>query len=97
MNAKRFLYGAAGLLLFTAAYTLGAGRAQGQATSNRVVGVSNVTLDNGGNPREGVLVVTENGEPDFKTVAGGASGGRFRCVHRRGKGNGVKTVGGNRR
>jgi hypothetical protein len=69
MSAKRFFYSAAGLFLLTAAYTLGAGRAQGQSPTNRVVGVSNATLDNGGgSPRDGLVVLTENGDWYFRVT-----------------------------
>ena len=70
MNAKGFFYGAAGLCLLTVAYTVGAGRAQGQVSSNRVVGITNLTLDVDGRSDLGVMVVTENGDWYYKDTLG---------------------------
>lgn len=60
MKAKSFFYAAAGLFLLAAAYTLGASRVQGQATSNRVVGITSSAFL--GNAGYGLMAITENGD-----------------------------------
>ena len=91
MNAKRFFYSAAGLFLLTAAYTLGAGRAHGQVPTSRVVGIAHATLDGGGNLREGLVVVTENGDWYYKVTFPDATWPNAQWI--RGGNIGVGTVG----
>jgi|CXWL01.1.fsa_nt_gi hypothetical protein len=63
MNAKSFFYVAAGLFLLTAAYTIGASRAQGQATSSHVVGVTGGFRSPAtGFPEGSAVAVTDNGD-----------------------------------
>lgn len=59
MNAKRFFYVCAGLLLLVVAYTLGASKAQSQGTTNKVVGVAAGDYATTGHL---VIAMTENGD-----------------------------------
>ena len=61
MNAKSFFCVAAGLFLLTAAYTIGASRAQGQVTGSRVVGVTGGVLSPLG-ISGAVVAVADNGD-----------------------------------
>lgn len=94
MNAKSFFYGAASLFLLTAAYTLGASRAQGQATSNHVVGVAG-GIRSAATGYEGstVVAVVDNGDWYYLDTFSGAPGPWSTVTWQRGGNIGVGTVG----
>jgi len=66
MDARRFFYTCAGILLIVAAYSIGAERAHGQST-NRIVGITDAVGTAGGAATH-IVAVTETGDWYYKNT-----------------------------